>query len=160
MRTTDAGRHVRQVTASNTGMKSACAAGLSAVVASSGASAHADPAPTDAPLDPPTSASSASAAAVPRPTAPSSVTSTGRSLKGEPSHLAKGQHFALDFVTDTALTVGGAGFDVLTAEVLGTGEIRPPLPVLGVQLLSIDRGAVTQTIDPNAGTFSDMALSP
>jgi undecaprenyl-diphosphatase len=61
-------------------------------------------------------------------------------------------------VTDTALTVGGAGFDFLTAEVLGTGEIRPPLPVPGVQLLSIDRSAITQTIDPNASTFSDIGL--
>jgi undecaprenyl-diphosphatase len=69
-------------------------------------------------------------------------------------------HFAIQPVADGAVIVTGAGFSVLLGLVLNTGEIQP-LPVTPSaegRLLGIDRIAVTQTIDPHAGTFSDIGL--
>jgi undecaprenyl-diphosphatase len=42
--------------------------------------------------------------------------------------------------------------------VLSTGEIRPNPPGDSSRLLSFDRTAVTQTIDPNAALYSDVTL--
>jgi undecaprenyl-diphosphatase len=73
--------------------------------------------------------------------------------------LEEGQHFTLDPVADGAITAAGFGFSLLLGAVLGTGEIKPPAPSVGVSsLLPIDRIAVTQTIDPNASTYSDIGL--
>jgi hypothetical protein len=73
--------------------------------------------------------------------------------------LEEGQHFVLDPVSDGVLTGAGFGFATLLAEVLGTGEITPPAPSVGASsLLSIDRGAITQTIDPHASTYSNIGL--
>jgi membrane-associated phospholipid phosphatase len=76
------------------------------------------------------------------------------------------QHFKIDPVTDIVLTGGAAGAAGITDLILSTGEIRPqPLPVNPTtmkvdisNLLPIDRGAVTQTIDPHASTYSDIGL--
>src|SRR5271165_3009630 len=76
------------------------------------------------------------------------------------------QHFKIDPVTDIVLTGGAAGAAGITDLILSTGEIRPqPLPVSPTtmkvdisNLLPIDRGAVTQTIDPHASTYSDIGL--
>jgi membrane-associated phospholipid phosphatase len=73
--------------------------------------------------------------------------------------LEEGQYFTLDPVSDGALTAGSFGFAFLLGEVLGTGEIKPPAPSVPVSsLLPIDRSAVSQTIDPNAGTYSNIGL--
>ncbi len=57
------------------------------------------------------------------------------------------------------MTIAGFGFSLLLGEVLSTGEIRPPvISVSASSLLSIDRLAVTQHIDPHAGTYSDIGL--
>jgi undecaprenyl-diphosphatase len=72
--------------------------------------------------------------------------------------LEVGQHFTLDPVSDGVLTATGFGFSFLLGEILGTGEIKPPLPVPGVTLLPIDRVAITQTIDPHAATYSNIGL--
>jgi undecaprenyl-diphosphatase len=73
--------------------------------------------------------------------------------------LLEGQYFVLDPVADGAFTVVGLGFSFLLGEILSTGEIRPPqISVNASSLLPIDRSAVTQTIDKNAGTFSDVGL--
>lgn len=70
------------------------------------------------------------------------------------------QHFAVDPVSDIVVTVGGAGVTGLLSLILATGEIKPvPIsPGDDAKLLSIDRTAVTQTIDPHAGTYSDVGL--
>ena len=72
-------------------------------------------------------------------------------------HLGEGQHFTIDPVVDGVLIAGGATFSELLGLILSTGEIKPtPLqPGDADKLLSIDRVAVTQNIDPNAGTLSN-----
>jgi membrane-associated phospholipid phosphatase len=75
------------------------------------------------------------------------------------SSLAEGQHFALDPVSDGAITAVGLGFSGLLELVLSTGEIRPPSPAIQPSgLLPFDRFAVTQHVDPNASTISNIIL--
>lgn len=72
--------------------------------------------------------------------------------------LPDNQHFTIDPVVDGLLIVGGTSFDVLLGLVLSTGEIQPQPPGDPARLLSIDRVAVTQKVDPHAGTYSDIGL--
>jgi membrane-associated phospholipid phosphatase len=72
--------------------------------------------------------------------------------------LGEGQHFTIDPVVDGVLIAGGAGFSSLLGLILSTGEIQPVAPGSPDKLLSIDRIAVTQKIDPNAGTYSNYGL--
>ncbi len=79
--------------------------------------------------------------------------------------LQADQHFKIDPVSDIVLTAASAGAAGLTDLILSTGEIRPqPLPtdangnVIVGNLLSIDRTAITQTVDPSASTYSDIGL--
>jgi undecaprenyl-diphosphatase len=72
--------------------------------------------------------------------------------------LSESQHFTIDPVVDGLLVVGGATFDELLSLILSTGEIQPQPPGDPSKLLPIDRVAVTQTIDPNAGTWSNIGL--
>jgi membrane-associated phospholipid phosphatase len=69
-------------------------------------------------------------------------------------------HFAIQPVADGAVIVTGAGFSVLLGLVLDTGEIQPlaVTPDAANRLLGLDRIALTQTIDPSAGTISDIGL--
>jgi membrane-associated phospholipid phosphatase len=67
-------------------------------------------------------------------------------------------HFAIDPVADGVVIAMGAGFSGLLGIVLGSGEIRPLLAGDVSVLPSIDRIAVTQTMDPSAGTYSDIGL--
>jgi len=77
----------------------------------------------------------------------------------EPGRLAD-QHFTIDPVSDITLTAGGAGVTALLGLILSTGEIKPFPVQAGDQnkLLGIDRVAVTQTLDPNAATYSTIGL--
>jgi membrane-associated phospholipid phosphatase len=74
--------------------------------------------------------------------------------------LPDSQHFTIDPVVDGVLIVGGVTFDTLLSQVLSTGEIKPipPSPDAVNHLLSIDRAAVTQTIDPHASSYSNLGL--
>jgi undecaprenyl-diphosphatase len=67
---------------------------------------------------------------------------------------------AVDPVSDIVLTGSSAGFAALLAGVTASGEIHPsPLtPGAESKLLAIDRLAVTQSIDPHAATYSNVAL--
>jgi membrane-associated phospholipid phosphatase len=73
-------------------------------------------------------------------------------------HVDPTQHFTIDPVVDGVLIVGGLGFSELLSLILSTGEIQPVPPGDPSKLLSIDRAAVTQTIDPNANTYSNIGL--
>jgi membrane-associated phospholipid phosphatase len=75
-----------------------------------------------------------------------------------PPKLGAGEHFTIDPVLDGLLVGGGATFDFLLGQILATGELRPSPPGNPNVLPSIDRGAVTQTIDPSAGRNSDIGL--
>jgi membrane-associated phospholipid phosphatase len=79
---------------------------------------------------------------------------------GPPSspHFDPSEHFTIDPVVDGVIIVGGAGFAELLSLILSTGEIQPTLPGSPDKLLSIDKVAVTQTIDPHAGTYSTIGL--
>jgi undecaprenyl-diphosphatase len=72
--------------------------------------------------------------------------------------LGDNQHFTVDPVVDGVLVVGGASFSELLSLILSTGEIKPLPPGSSDNLLAIDRVAVTQTIDPNAGRNSTIGL--
>jgi membrane-associated phospholipid phosphatase len=75
-----------------------------------------------------------------------------------PPRLPETEHFTIDPVVDGVLVVGGITFSELLSLILSTGEIKPtPLqPGDADKLLSIDRVAVTQHIDPNAGALSNV----
>ncbi len=91
------------------------------------------------------------------PPAPSSAPVPAPSPASPPRE--EGQHFTLDPVADGALTGAGFGFSLLLGAVLSTGEITPPqISQPASALLSIDRSAVSQTIDKNAGTYSNIGL--
>jgi undecaprenyl-diphosphatase len=94
-------------------------------------------------------------AAVQTPQAP-----IGRTLVLGPPPLEEGQHFTIDPVTDGVLIGGSGGVDILLSLILSTGEIQPaaPTPNAASNLLAIDRLAVTQHVDPNAGTYSTVGL--
>jgi membrane-associated phospholipid phosphatase len=68
------------------------------------------------------------------------------------------QHFTVDPVVDGVLITTGFVFSEILGMVLSTGEIKPSLPGSTDKLLAIDRVAVTQSIDPHAGTYSDIAI--
>jgi len=73
--------------------------------------------------------------------------------------LQPGQHFTVDPVVDGVLVASGVGFSALLGDVLTTGELRPATPAGDSSiLLPFDRVAVTQTIDPNASTYSNIGL--
>ena len=72
--------------------------------------------------------------------------------------LGESEHFTIDPVVDGVLIVGGFTFAELLSLIISTGEIQPTQPGNPDVLLSIDRVAVTQTIDPNAGMRSSIGL--
>src|SRR3569623_304902 len=75
-----------------------------------------------------------------------------------PPHLPDIRHFTIDPIVDGMLVAGGATFDELMAVILSSNEIRPQAPGSKDNLNSIDRGTVTQKIDPHAGTYSNIGL--
>lgn len=84
----------------------------------------------------------------PRPAAPSPPTS-GK-LK-----------FTADPIGDGGAIILGVTFGLLSSEILSTGEIRPQQisPTFSSkQLLKIDRGAISQSIDGNANTYSNIGV--
>jgi membrane-associated phospholipid phosphatase len=126
-----------------------CGAALAAALFVSSAPARADDAPPTAPVPLPSSSGAA----------PSGATAAGRSSPvWQPIPLAKGQRFTIDPVADGVLIGGTAAISGLLSLILTTGEIKPTLPGPTSNLLSIDRLAVTQHIDPNAGTVSTIGL--
>ncbi|MEO8800833.1 MAG: phosphatase PAP2 family protein [Polyangiaceae bacterium] len=69
--------------------------------------------------------------------------------------------FAVDPVGDGAMLGIAGAFDLLSAAILSTGEVRPQQidPTFNTnQLLFLDRGAVSQQPDPHAATLSNIGL--
>ena len=73
-------------------------------------------------------------------------------------HLEMNQHFTVDPVIDGVLVVGGFGFSYVLGSILASNEITPNQPGSIDNLNALDRTAVTQTIDPHAGTYSTIGL--
>jgi membrane-associated phospholipid phosphatase len=69
--------------------------------------------------------------------------------------------FAVDPVADGAIIAGSAGFAGILDLINGTGEVRPQQisPTFDrSSLLGIDRGAISQNVDSNARTFSNIGI--
>jgi hypothetical protein len=84
----------------------------------------------------------------------------GTSAADPPTVREQDQHFQIDPVSDIVLTGAGGGVSILLSLILSTGEIRPsPLnPGDEGKLLGFDKIAVTQSLDPNADTLSNLGL--
>jgi len=87
-----------------------------------------------------------------------STTSISATVRADYPPKASDQHFTIDPVIDITVSVAGAGMSGLSELILSTGEIVPQKPGSSDNLLGFDRIAVTQTIDPNASTYSDIGL--
>ncbi|MFS8068833.1 MAG: phosphatase PAP2 family protein [Byssovorax sp.] len=78
----------------------------------------------------------------------------------QPSTLG-GSRLQADPIADGAVLGIAAGFGILSDMIISTGELRPQQisPTFSTsQLLGIDRIAVTQQVDPNARTLSNIGL--
>jgi membrane-associated phospholipid phosphatase len=119
------------------------------------------------PTQPTTPAPAVSAAAqASSPDTPLSPISPVRKTSAIPHPLedepAGGIHFTADPIGDGAILGVALGFAAISELILSTGEISPQQidpSFQSSQLLGIDRGAISQKIDPNAGTFSTVGLA-
>jgi len=84
--------------------------------------------------------------------------SSARADQPGPPHFPDNQHFTIDPIVDGMLVAGGGAFDELLAVILSSNEIRPQAPGNPDNLNALDRGTVTQKIDPHAGTYSNIGL--
>jgi membrane-associated phospholipid phosphatase len=87
-----------------------------------------------------------------------STTFISTTVRADYPPRALDQHFTIDPVVDITVSAAGAGLSGLSELILSTGEILPQKPGSSANLLSFDRIAVTQTIDRNASTYSDIGL--
>ncbi len=82
----------------------------------------------------------------------------GRADDGIAPRFGDNQHFTVDPVVDGTLITGGAVFSLLLDAVLNSGEIKPTIPGSPDVVNSFDRSAITQTVNPHAGTYSNYGL--
>ncbi|MEA2752632.1 MAG: hypothetical protein QOI41_6775 [Myxococcales bacterium] len=69
--------------------------------------------------------------------------------------------FDIDPVADVGVVAVSLGFAGILELIIGSGEIRPQQIAPNFDrnnLISIDRGAISQTVDPNAGTYSNIGM--
>ena len=126
------------------------------------------PAPTTSavPAPPPAPAVAADKPVAAVPVDLQSPTSTKRTETLEPKPVYQpstlnGSRLQADPIADGAILAISLGFAGLSTMILSTGELRPQQisPTFTIsQLLGIDRSAVTQNVDPNAGTISNIGL--
>jgi membrane-associated phospholipid phosphatase len=139
---------------------------IAAASATSGARAQ-DPPPRDAtPATPPspqvrstTNATTPNTTDVTPPTDPNRQTTLLPQVAEPP---APGRiKFDADPIADGGVIVVSLAFAGLLDLIISTGELTPqkiPATFQASQLLGIDRGAISQTIDPNAGTYSTVGV--
>jgi undecaprenyl-diphosphatase len=126
--------------------------------ASAPAPAPAPPETAPAPTTTPTPAPTSNPDVVPSGDASRRSDLTPRPAEPPPPH---GIRFQADPVGDTGIIVLATAFTLLSTAVLGTGEIRPQqisATFKPSSLLGIDRIAVRQKLDSNAGTLSNVGL--
>jgi len=98
--------------------------------------------------------SASSLAPVTAPAAPAS-----RGMEEAPPARAS---FTVDPIADGAMIVGTGAFAGLLNLINGTGEVRPQQisPTFELSsLLAIDRGAISQAVDPSARSYSNVGLA-
>ena len=66
--------------------------------------------------------------------------------------------FVADPLSDGAVVAIAYGFVGLSSVIISSGELKPQQPVSASKLSSIDRFAITQMVDPRAGTLSNIGL--
>ncbi|MEO7111116.1 MAG: phosphatase PAP2 family protein [Polyangiaceae bacterium] len=117
----------------------------------------------------PTTLPAASALTVAQATSPDtplSPSSPARKISAIPHPLeaepAGGIHFTADPIGDGAILAVALGFAAVSELIISTGEIHAQQidsSFQSSQLLGIDRGAISQQIDPNAGLLSTVGLA-
>ncbi|AKU96228.1 phosphoesterase PA-phosphatase related protein [Labilithrix luteola] len=120
------------------------------------ASADQDPEPAQEPV--PAQAQAAQPTTTPAPAPTAAVVTDGQGMATPPPGVTTGAAFKVDPITDGALIAAAGGFSLLNELILSTGEIKPQRPGDPGVLLPIDRGAITQTFDSNANTYSNVGL--
>jgi hypothetical protein len=104
-----------------------------------------------------TIARAASADVEPVPaTAPKRATSLEPKPVTEPS--GERERFIVDPYSDGAILLISGAFAGLSGAIISSGELKPQQPTDSARLSWIDRGAVTQTFDPNAALYSNIGL--
>ncbi len=137
--------------------------GRYAAVASIGWSIYANTAKASAASSP--SASAAPVASVsaeppaPVPIAHASSEERKTSISPKPAAPPPSKmRFVADPLSDGAVLVIAFGFVGLSQVIISSGELKPQQPVASSKLSAIDRFAITQTVDPNAGLLSNLGL--
>lgn len=147
--------------------RSFSAASLGVMLVLAASSAHADdapPPPTPAPTTPSAAPTDPPPAPEPKPTVvPPEAESRKEDLTPRPAEPPPSPRirFTADPVGDTGIIVLATAFTLLSNEILSTGEIRPQQISPNFKLsslLGIDRVAVRQKLDSNAGTYSNLGL--
>lgn len=78
-----------------------------------------------------------------------------------PPPASRGRKFTADPVLDGGVIALGLTFGLLSNAILDTGEVRPQQIATTFsprQLLGIDRGAISQKLDPNATALSNVGI--
>ncbi len=102
---------------------------------------------------------SATAPAGASPTAAASSEERKTSLTPKPAHHPPAKmRFLADPLSDGAVLAIAFGFVGLSSVIMSSGELKPQQPVASSKLTSLDRYAITQTVDPNAGRLSNFGL--
>ena len=105
---------------------------------------------------PPPVASAPTASAAPASVEPSATANSRMLTGGAPTSVEP--PFRIDPITDGAIIGIAAGFAGMHEAILSTGELKPQRPGDPKNLLAIDRGAVRQKFDDDAGAHSNVIL--
>lgn len=83
-----------------------------------------------------------------------------KSLEPKPVEPPKDtkEHFVVDPYSDGAVLIISGAFVGLSQGIISSGELRPQQPTSKENLSWLDRGAVTQTFDANASSYSNYVL--
>ncbi len=108
---------------------------------------------------PPSASASTAASAAPDIESPEAPERKG-SLEPAPvlPPSAAKEHFVVDPYSDGAVIILSGAFVGLSQGIISSGELRPQQPTSKDNLSWIDKGAVTQTFDPNASKYSNYGL--
>jgi undecaprenyl-diphosphatase len=91
--------------------------------------------------------------------APATAPERKTSLEPKPAEKpADKERFAVDPYSDGAVLIISGAFTGLSQMIISSGELKPQQPVDKDKLSWIDKGAVTQSFDPNASSYSNYGM--